>query len=110
MNLGKWTRCLAVDVAILGGLYLWQVDGIENAKNVVLVIGWVIAVIGVIGGMAAKKGDLPQTHGVFKAYTVVSSAAIVVALAWCGLIALAVTYLIGWLLVEASRVPAKVKA
>jgi len=110
MNLGKWARCLAVDVAILGGLYLWQVDGIENAKNVVLVVGWTVSVIAVIGGIAAEKGSLPQNRGAFQAYAMMSSAAIVLALAWSGLVALAVTYLVGWLLIEASRGPAKVKA
>jgi len=108
MNVGKWTRCLAVDVAILGGLYLWQVKGIENAKNVVFVVGWVIAVIGLIGGYASKRGELPQNRGVFQAYMILSSVVIVIALAWSGLIALAITYFLAWLFTEHARMPAQV--
>ncbi len=107
MKLSRWVTCLATDAAILGGLYLWQTRGFEGARNVVLVVGWVQAVLGVIGGFAAKKGDLPSVRGSFRAYVFISCSATVVALAWCGLVALSITYLIGWLLIEASRMPSR---
>lgn len=111
MRISGWIQGVAWYGAILGGLGLWYFDGIEGAKNIVLVLGWASAALGICAGFASKQAigrpDISAPKGAYRIFEIIAKVAIVLALAWCGLLVLSAACIVGWLCIEIAREPKK---
>jgi hypothetical protein len=112
MRISGWIQGLALYGAILGALGLWHFEGVEGAKNVVLVLGWASAALGICAGIMSRQAigrpDISAPKGTYRVFEIVAKVAIVLALAWCGLLILSAACIVGWLCIEIARKPKEV--
>lgn len=103
----KWAFALSTDALIFGHFYLWKIQGIEGARSFLAFILWFTASLMVI---AALFGDFkvrrrnPVTLYTFYAYG--TSMATIGLAVYTGMVAMAITYFIGWVICQ-SRIPSE---
>ena len=111
MKLSRWILCVALDTAILTCLYLWRIQGMQGAENVVLALCWPIAVLGLIAGIYQVGNPNPERHTLaYRIYGHISTVVVFGSIAWSGMPVLASVLLVGWIFLSVARIDAAKKA
>ncbi|WP_143748036.1 hypothetical protein [Burkholderia sp. JKS000303] len=100
---------LALDALMGGCFYLWRVTGLDGARNVLLLIGWPLAICFLLVGMLSDVKDTPRESALREVYGTLSNFVIVCAFAWFGDRWLAACWLIGFVLLRARLHAARMK-
>lgn len=111
-KLRYWSFSLAVDAIFIATFYYWQIEGIEKAGNIFIVLAWASIIMSMMASLARKEQMLkqieenPRPCG-FGTYQAVSTFFFVCLFAWAGMFWTAGFYLFSALMYEAARNQAK---
>jgi hypothetical protein len=97
--MNKWLYAFATDALIYGCFYAWQFMGIPQAKTFLTFVLWTFALLllmcGFFGDTKSFKTKKRQA-GIYRAYACVSTVLVIGLSIYTGMVALAITYFIGW--------------
>lgn len=96
----KWSYALSIDALVFGCFYLWQVKGIPAAHSFLAFLLWANAVLFVIAGVFMSEVKRGKRPGIFHVYAHVTTVATIGLMVWTNMTALAITFFIGWLLIQ----------
>lgn len=99
MSINRWLYAITTDALVFGCFYLWQIEHVAAAKSFLNFILWTFAILMLIAGFVADK-EKKRRGFVFSFYVNVSHIALIGLMVWSGMVAVAITYFIGWLLVQ----------
>lgn len=100
-----WLQAIAIDATFFGGVYAWQVLGIEGWGNVAIALVWVMSALQMLIGFTSDKTsftDIQRPAG-FITYHRITSVGMFFVLAYIGYFVAAIVSLIAHLAYEAAR-------
>jgi hypothetical protein len=97
--MSKWIYALSTDAVVFGCFYLWKVEHIDAARAFLTFILWTFAILILLVAFVVGK-EASRRSMAFHAYTHASTALTVGLMVWSGMTACAITFFIGWVLVQ----------
>jgi hypothetical protein len=99
--MSKWIYGISTDAVIFGSFYLWKAEHIDSARSFLAFILWGMAVLIVIAALWGRIEKATRPRSMLRhAYSHASTAILIGLMVWAGMTACAITFFIGWVLIQ----------
>jgi len=96
----KWAYALSTDALLFGCFYLWQFQHIEAARSFLVFVFWTFAVLMMFAGLFVPVVRRSKQSGIYTLYAHMTTVATIGLMVWTNMVAVAITFFIGWILVQ----------